>query len=83
MSPRVCGAGSLSQCFPHCRVLTSLADVENMRVRMANKAEEDRKFAVTFLLSSLPLAAPLNPPLMPHSYLFSLFSFLIIPRRHE
>ena len=31
------------------RVLTAMADVENMRVRMNNKSEEDRKFAVRFL----------------------------------
>jgi molecular chaperone GrpE len=30
----------------HCRVLTGMADVENMRQRMVKKSEDDKKFAV-------------------------------------
>lgn len=44
-----------------CRVLTSMADVENMRGRMVKKSEEDKKFAVS-CLASLHILAP-SPPL--------------------
>lgn len=60
------GMGRISASVPNThpmmplgRMLTALADVENMRVRMANKAEEDRKFAVSivhpFTLEACPL----------------------------
>eukprot|EP00285_Hemiselmis_virescens_P016402 CAMPEP_0173393138 /NCGR_PEP_ID=MMETSP1356-20130122/21936_1 /TAXON_ID=77927 ORGANISM="Hemiselmis virescens, Strain PCC157" /NCGR_SAMPLE_ID=MMETSP1356 /ASSEMBLY_ACC=CAM_ASM_000847 /LENGTH=267 /DNA_ID=CAMNT_0014351115 /DNA_START=13 /DNA_END=816 /DNA_ORIENTATION=+ len=46
------------------KMLTAYADVENMRVRMANKAEEDRKFAVrSFAKNMLEVADVLDKAL--------------------
>ncbi len=55
------------------RVLTSLADVENMRTRMKKTAEEDKKFAVRSFAkgqfsASLPVSMSVNSDILTRTH---------------